>query len=95
MSAVFSPIDGAPMRKLKRYGVEIDVCERSGGVWLDKGELEKIVGLVREDCDRNGRRARADDHDDEHGSDHDDEDDLPARRGKRRRRSGFLDMFDV
>ena len=28
-------------------GIEIDVCEKCGGVWLDKGELGKLVGLER------------------------------------------------
>ena len=44
-----SPIDGAPMRTVRRYGIEIDVCPTTGGVWLDRGELEKLVALVKED----------------------------------------------
>lgn len=42
-----SPIDGSPMRQVNRHGVEIDVCPTSGGVWLDRGELEKIIALMR------------------------------------------------
>jgi Zn-finger nucleic acid-binding protein len=31
------------LRTKEREGVEIDICEGCGGIWLDKGELEKIV----------------------------------------------------
>jgi uncharacterized protein len=31
------------------YGnIEIEYCPQSGGVWLDKGELEKLVEVVEE-----------------------------------------------
>lgn len=29
-------------------GIEIEYCPQSGGVWLDKGELEKLVEIVEE-----------------------------------------------
>lgn len=29
-----------------REGIEIDHCPRCRGVWLDRGELEKLVGLT-------------------------------------------------
>lgn len=44
-----SPIDGSPMRKVIKHGVEIDICPTSGGIWLDKGELEKIMHYIRQD----------------------------------------------
>ena len=31
------------MREVERRGVLIDVCPQCGGVWLDKGELEKLL----------------------------------------------------
>lgn len=37
------------MKQICRYGIELDVCPTSGGVWLDKGELEKIIHLLQED----------------------------------------------
>jgi Zn-finger nucleic acid-binding protein len=37
------------MRQIRRYGIELDVCPTSGGIWLDKGELEKILHLMQED----------------------------------------------
>ena len=54
-----SPIDGAPMRKMRRYGVEMDVCTRTGGVWLDGGELERVVAHIRGEDSR--RRSRHED----------------------------------
>lgn len=49
MGLLVSPIDGSPMRQINRYGIEIDVCPTTGGVWLDKGELEKIIALLKEE----------------------------------------------
>ena len=31
------------MRQANRMGVEIDYCPRCRGVWLDGGELEKLI----------------------------------------------------
>ncbi|HEV8323137.1 MAG TPA: zf-TFIIB domain-containing protein [Myxococcota bacterium] len=30
----------------KFAGVEVDLCPRCGGLWLDKGEIEKLQGAV-------------------------------------------------
>jgi Zn-finger nucleic acid-binding protein len=49
------------MRQIQRYGIEIDVCPTTGGVWLDKGELEKLLAIVREaveDEDRHEQQYR-------------------------------------
>jgi len=32
-----------PLRIAERQGVEIDYCPECRGVWLDRGELDKIV----------------------------------------------------
>lgn len=37
------PIDGEELVVTERSEVEIDVCPKCRGVWLDRGELEKIV----------------------------------------------------
>ncbi len=37
------PIDGAVLVMTERNGVEIDYCPHCRGVWLDRGELEKII----------------------------------------------------
>jgi Zn-finger nucleic acid-binding protein len=37
------PIDGETLLMTARSGVEIDYCPRCRGVWLDRGELDKII----------------------------------------------------
>ena len=37
------PIDGTPLVMADRSGVEIDYCPSCRGVWLDRGELDKII----------------------------------------------------
>lgn len=77
-----------------RQGVEIDYCPQCRGVWLDRGELDKII-------ERSAAHLRADD---------DDDDDVEAYRRsstyesaetqsspyKQKRKRGFLsDIFDM
>ncbi len=88
MPLLISPIDGHPMRTVRRHGIEIDVCPSSGGVWLDRGELEKLIEIIREDAVRElpGRERLS-----RQGGDFDD-DERPLRRDNRRSR--LLDLFD-
>lgn len=37
------PIDGTQLVMTDRSGVEIDYCPQCRGVWLDRGELDKII----------------------------------------------------
>jgi len=37
------PTDGATLVMSERAGVEIDYCPQCRGVWLDRGELDKII----------------------------------------------------
>jgi uncharacterized protein len=37
------PTDGTPLVMSERQGIEIDYCPTCRGVWLDRGELDKIV----------------------------------------------------
>ena len=37
------PIDGIQLVITERSGVEIDYCPTCRGVWLDRGELDKII----------------------------------------------------
>lgn len=37
------PLDGDELRIADRSGVEIDYCATCRGVWLDRGELDKII----------------------------------------------------
>lgn len=44
-----SPITGEPMVEEVMHGVVIDRCPKSGGVWLDKGELELLFERMVKD----------------------------------------------
>jgi uncharacterized protein len=37
------PIDGTDLVISDRSGIEIDYCPKCRGVWLDRGELDKII----------------------------------------------------
>ncbi len=37
------PRCGATLTMTERHGVEIDYCPQCRGVWLDRGELDKII----------------------------------------------------
>jgi len=37
------PVDKAELKIAERQGVEIDYCPTCRGVWLDRGELDKII----------------------------------------------------
>ncbi|MFN4232402.1 zf-TFIIB domain-containing protein [Thermus sp.] len=36
------------MKEVERRGVLLDVCPQCGGVWLDRGELEKLLAEAKE-----------------------------------------------
>ncbi|MFC6689736.1 MULTISPECIES: TFIIB-type zinc ribbon-containing protein [Rhodobacterales] len=72
------PIDGEPLVMTERSGVEIDYCPKCRGVWLDRGELDKII-------ERAGPAAPAQDYrHDTHGQ----------RPYKKKRASFLGDLFD-
>ena len=35
--------DDVELKMAERQGVEIDYCPKCRGVWLDRGELDKII----------------------------------------------------
>jgi len=59
--------------ELDRSGIQIDRCATCRGIWLDRGELEKLLaasGPADEDdggADRNRRRRGRDDDEEEGG----------------------------
>ncbi len=97
------------LQMAERSGIEIDYCPQCRGVWLDRGELDKIIersvpGRVPPAQAgapvvgyQDPRLLRQHDHD----KDHDDHDDDDQRRGlfgrdpRRRKREGLLgELFD-
>ncbi|AFV75965.1 zf-TFIIB domain-containing protein [Thermus oshimai] len=48
MPLLVCPNCGVGMKEVERRGVLLDVCPQCGGVWLDKGELEKLLSEVRQ-----------------------------------------------
>lgn len=82
------PIDGAQLVMSERSGVEIDYCPECRGVWLDRGELDKIV-------ERNAQPAPQPKMDTRHSASYDDGRKSYDGGYKRKRKSSFLDeLFD-
>ena len=83
------PIDGTALVIADRNGVEIDYCPQCRGVWLDRGELDKII-------DRSAAytppppppQASYEEAEPEYQ----DYDEAPRR--KKKRRGGFADLLD-
>ncbi|KQS57620.1 MAG: hypothetical protein EON88_03260 [Brevundimonas sp.] len=43
MPLLMCPNDDQPMQTMERSGVQFDMCPKCRGVWLDRGELEKLM----------------------------------------------------
>jgi Zn-finger nucleic acid-binding protein len=79
------------MRTMDRSGVVLERCSECGGIFLDRGELER---LMRAESEYNAHQPRGfrdddDDYDDdyrEHGH--------QGRPRKRRRKNFLEDLFD-
>jgi len=92
MSVLVCPVCQASMRETNKNGVLIDVCTQCRGVWLDRGELEKLASVFGGGGSQGGffggaaRPQRRND---------DDDDDRRYGRGQpQQRRKSFLDFFD-
>ena len=92
-----------PLEERDRDGVTIDLCPRCRGIWLDRGELEKLIARARaEDEDtwrtfeRDGGRRRDDDDDDDDVDGDRRRGARPGPDGRRKRRwfESFGDLFD-
>lgn len=78
------PVDEETLVMTERNGVEIDYCPKCRGVWLDRGELDKIIerSATAQPAPAPQREARYDDrrHDD--------------RRHYKKRESFLSELFD-
>lgn len=98
------PVCNVELRMTDRHGVEIDYCPQCRGVWLDRGELDKIVAIAES---QSSRRREFDEagHDEDHDShpERDRQDKREGHFGHRegsyrggRKREGFLsNLFDM
>ncbi|WP_133366625.1 zf-TFIIB domain-containing protein [Qipengyuania sediminis] len=43
VAAMQCPVCRVPLAMSDRQGIEIDYCPQCRGVWLDRGELDKII----------------------------------------------------
>jgi len=81
------PVDETTLLMSERQGVEIDYCPQCRGVWLDRGELDKLISRGDDD-DRDDRREWRDD-------DRDDRRDNVGQRAPKNKKKKFLsEMFD-
>ncbi len=96
MSVLVCPVCQGSMKEVAKNGVLIDTCTQCRGVWLDRGELEKLSSLVTDDQPRGflGDATRTD-RADTRRRDYDDDDDRRHRSGGYpQKRKSFLEFFD-
>jgi Zn-finger nucleic acid-binding protein len=98
------PVCRTDLMMTDRQGVEIDYCPRCRGVWLDRGELDKIIDRSAADTSQVAAAPahRAPEHapgyergDERHRyRDHDDDRRYYGDRRHYRRKSWLGEMFD-
>ena len=77
----------------ERQGIEIDYCPQCRGVWLDRGELDKIID--RSIASTGGQTRPADPAGDHYDQRRTQQDPYRAGHYKKKKREGFLsDLFD-
>ena len=96
------PIDQTTLSMTERQGVEIDYCPKCRGVWLDRGELDKLIAAGSGEAESGHRpepprteyRDQRASHPDEHRykDDRHNKDDYYY---KKKKKDSFLkDLFD-
>ena len=64
------PVCTIDLQMSERQGIEIDYCPQCRGVWLDRGELDKIIERSGMQTSENYRR-KTEHEEKEHGGHHD------------------------
>jgi len=96
---MYSPVyPDVQMKKLVKKGVEIEYCPKSGGVWLDKGELEKFIEAYNQSeytYEDNAPLGDSKDEDDyrDHGKSYKSKDHY--YRHKKKKESFLGEIFDI
>lgn len=87
------PNDGTQLDMTERAGIEVDYCPSCRGVWLDRGELDKIIDRSNAEVGqgRDDHRERRD-----HGArdDRDDRDHRDDRPRAKKKRSFLSELFE-
>ncbi len=91
-TAMACPLDGTTLVMSERSGIEIDYCPTCRGVWLDRGELDKIIERSAQIAPVAPQPARADPYAQrQHPGSHHGSSPYPDRR---RKKSFFEELFD-
>ena len=86
------PVDNATLLITDRSGIEIDYCPECRGVWLDRGELDKLIqGSARSEEPRYDDRRHDRDYDGDERDRHSSRDD---GRHHKKKESFIGDLFD-
>ena len=88
------PVDNELLQMTERSGVEVDYCPRCRGIWLDRGELDKILARADREFDDDGHDY---DRDREHDRDRYRERDEWIRtpdRPRKKRKNFLSEMFE-
>jgi Zn-finger nucleic acid-binding protein len=90
------PVDGSELRITDRQGIEIDYCPQCRGIWLDRGELDKVLERSAQPGyrDERERAAPAPFRDERERYDDDRSHRGQEYRGKSKRRSFLEDLLD-
>lgn len=88
------PIDGSDLVMSERQGIEIDYCPKCRGVWLDRGELDKIIERSASQ-QQMAQPTFPDERERRYSSEHERRDERQYGRKPYRKRKSFLDdIFD-
>ena len=99
MPLLMCPNDNAAMQTVNRSDVQFDICPTCRGVWLDRGELEKLMGAAQ-DGGSEPRDSRPPERRYEDQRRHDDHRRYESERRwhdddyRKKKRRGF-DIFDI
>lgn len=86
------PNDNATLLITERNGIEIDYCPECRGVWLDRGELDKLIEHTSHSGSRPTYRDEYQDKHREHGNYHESRHDDHHK--KHKRENPLADFFD-
>jgi len=86
------PICNIPLAITERQSIEIDYCPKCRGVWLDRGELDKII--ERSTSDEMPSRSYPESRDERHDQRYDKRRDDHYEDHHKKKRGFLHDLFD-